>query len=102
MANLLTERGWPFIFLPTTGVLSRWEDRAYRSYKAHKTNMFYNPDGLPHPLGGKMGASNMDHITDPPLPLPKGGGSKQPTISYSSPFGGIEGGYQYESYYRTI
>ena len=27
------------------------------------------------------------------------GGSKQPTISYSSPFGGIEGGYQYESYY---
>ena len=61
------------------------------SYKAHKTNMFYYPDGLPHPLGGKMGASNMDHITDPPLPLPKGGGSKQPTISYSSPFGGIEG-----------
>ena len=69
------------------------------SYKAHKTNMFYYPDGLPHPLGGKMGTSNMDHITDPPLPLPKGGGSKQPTISYSSPFGGIEGGYQYESYY---
>lgn len=77
MANLLTERGWPFIFLPTTGVLSRWEYRAYRSYKAHKTNMFYYPDGLPHPLGG----------------------SKQPTISYSSPFGGIEGGYQYESYW---
>ena len=78
MANLLTERGWPFIFLPTTGVLSRWEYRHIGLIRLIKPICSITQMVYPTPLEERWGLPIWAILLTHPYPSPTEGEANNP------------------------